>query len=134
MKKKKYLVFFMIAASMLLLFTGCNKGKYGEDTKRKSEETACSLVQTLAEGDYLKAASDFPYTARAEKEMDAQSLESIWMTMSEGKGNFKEIKALEDDNWDKEMRITAECVFEKGTADLVLEFDRTVKIKAVYPG
>ena len=54
MKKKKYLAFFLVAVSLMLLFTACNKGKYGEDTKTKSEEITRSLVQALAEGDYAK--------------------------------------------------------------------------------
>ena len=48
MKKKKYLAFFLVAVSLMLLFTACNKGKYGEDTKTKSEEITRSLVQVLA--------------------------------------------------------------------------------------
>ncbi|WP_195267026.1 DUF3887 domain-containing protein [Eubacterium sp. 1001713B170207_170306_E7] len=134
MKKKKYLALFLVALSVMLLFTGCNKGKYGEDTKTKSEEIARSLVQTLAEGDYVRAAYDFPYTTKAKEELNAQSLETLWKGLSGEKGNFIEIVGLENDNWDKELRITVDCSFEKGTAKLVMEFDRTVKIKSIYPG
>ena len=134
MKKKKYLAFFLVAVSLMLLFTACNKGKYGEDTKTKSEEITRSLVQVLAEGDYAKAADDFPYTTRAKEEMDAQNLKILWEGLSEGKGEFREIAGLEDDSWDKELKITLVCSFEKGTAELVLAFDRTVKIKSIYTG
>lgn len=134
MKKKKYLALFLIAVSAMLLFTSCNKGKYGEDTKMKSEEITRSLVQALAEGDYAKAADDFSYTTKAKEEINAQSLETLWEGLSEGKGNFREVSGLEDDNWDKELKITVMCSFEKGTAELVVAFDRTVKIKSIYPG
>ncbi|WP_195538850.1 DUF3887 domain-containing protein [Eubacterium maltosivorans] len=134
MKKKKYLALFLVAIWVALLFTGCNKGKYGEDTKVKSEEITHSLVQALAEGAYEKAADDFLYTTKAKEEMDAQSLERLWEKLSDGKGDFREIAGLEDDNWDKELKITVTCSFEKGTAELVVAFDRTVKIKSIYPG
>ena len=100
----------------------------------KSEEITRSLVQALAEGDYAKAADDFSYTTKAKEEINAQSLETLWEGLSEGKGNFREVSGLEDDNWDKELKITVMCSFEKGTAELVVAFDRTVKIKSIYPG
>ena len=74
------------------------------------------------------------YTTRAKEEMDAQNLKILWEGLSEGKGEFREIAGLEDDSWDKELKITVVCSFEKGTAELVVAFDRTVKIKSIYTG
>lgn len=130
-KQKRILMGLLIIVTITSLMVGCNKGKYGDDTKIKSQEIATSLVQEIMIQNYQNALNNYPYTSGAKKEINEQKLIEIWNQASEAKGSFKEIDGFNNDNWDKALSITVHCIFEKGTTNIKVDFDRTVKIKNI---